>query len=138
MKATSIIDRKTPVVTCRRAEELLHDDLYGLDHEEAWVLYLSPRNTFIEKEMVSKGTLDKTAIDCRTILRQALLHNAASIIVLHNHPSGDPRPSKSDIFLTNKLRQACSLIAIKLIDHIIFGDEDFYSFDMEKTYRIIN
>ena len=70
MKATSIIDRKTPVVTCRRAEELLHDDLYGLDHEEAWILYLLPRNTFIEKEMVSKGTLDKTAIDCRTILRQ--------------------------------------------------------------------
>ena len=135
MKTTSIIDRKAPVISCRRAEELLHDDLYGLDHEEAWILYLSPRNTFIEKEMVSKGTLDKTAIDCRTILRQALLHNAASIIVLHNHPSGDATPSGSDISLTNKLRQACSLVGIELTDHIIVGEEDFYSFDMEKAYK---
>ena len=132
---TMNIDRKTTVASSRRAVELLHGDLYGLDHEEAWVLYLTTHNHLIGKEMLSKGTLDKTAIDCRTILRQALLHNAAAIIVSHNHPSGDATPSGSDISLTNKLRQACSLVGIELTDHIIVGEEDFYSFDMEIAYK---
>ena len=58
--------------------------------------------------------------------------------MLHNHPSGDPMPSTSDIFLTNKLRQACSPIDIKLIDHIIVGEEVFYSFSDERTQKNIN
>lgn len=127
----------TPVISHRTAEELLHDDLYGLDHEEAWILYLTTHCAVIGKEMVSKGTLDSTAIDCRTILRQALLHNAASIIVLHNHPSGSSHPSQHDIFFTSKLREACVLIGIKLNDHIIVGEDDFYSFDMEKSFKYL-
>ena len=127
---------KTIVATSRRAEELLHGDLYGLDHEEAWLIYLTSHNQVIAKEMVSKGTLDKTAIDCRTILRQALLHNAAAIIVSHNHPSGDSTPSRNDIFLTNKLREACSLIGINLNDHIVVGEDSFFSFCDERTFKI--
>lgn len=135
MNTTLNTDRKT-VTSSRMAESLHHGDLHGLDHEEAWILYLSPGNVYIDKEMVSKGTLDKTAIDSRTILRQALLHNAASIVVLHNHPSGDPTPSPSDISLTNKLRQACSLIGINLTDHIVIGEQEYFSFCDEQTYKI--
>ena len=138
MEPIKSFDGKPIVVTCRTAEDLLHDELHDLDHEEAWVIYLTSRRTLIDKEMVSKGTYDTTAIDCRTILRQALLHNAMSIILLHNHPSGDPKPSSNDIFFTSKLREACILMDIKLIDHIIVGGDYLYSFSDEKTYRIIN
>ena len=88
--------------------------------------------------MVSKGTLKQTSIDCRTILRQALLHNASAIIVFHNHPSGISTPSASDIQLTRELMDACRMLDISLLDHIIVGDEDFYSFSDEQTYKIIN
>ncbi len=137
MKPTPTSDWQQPIVSHRSAEELLHDDLYGLDHEEAWLIYLTTHHAVIGKEMVSKGTLDRTSIDCRTILRQALLHNAASIIVLHNHPSGSSKPSEHDIFFTKKLREACVLVGISLNDHIIVGRDDFYSFYMEKSYRYI-
>ena len=137
MRISPSTDRQRPVVSHRSAEEMLHDDLYGLDHEEAWLLYLNKLSYPIGKEMVSKGTLDSTAIDCRTIMRQALLHNAAAIVILHNHPSGSSKPSQHDIFFTNKLRQACVLMDIKLEDHIIVGEDDFYSFFMEKSYKYI-
>ena len=138
MEPIKTFDGKTLVATCRSAEDLLHDQLHDLDHEEAWVIYLTSRRTVIDKEMVSKGTFDATAIDCRTILRQTLLHNAVSIILLHNHPSGDPKPSRSDIILTDRLRQACSVMDIKLIDHIIVGGDYLYSFNDERTYKIIS
>ena len=73
------------------AVRLVYPVLYGLDHEEAWVIFLTTCNGVIAAEMLSKGTLTNTAIDSRTILRQALLHNAASIILCHNHPSGNER-----------------------------------------------
>lgn len=79
------------------AVRLVYPVLYGLDHEEAWVIFLTTCNGVIAAEMLSKGTLTNTAIDSRTILRQALLHNAASIILCHNHPSGNERPSTADI-----------------------------------------
>lgn len=103
MRISPSTDRQRPVVSHRAIEELLHDDLYGLDHEEAWLLYLNKHSHPIGKEMISKGTLDRTAIDSRTIMRQALLHNAAAIVILHNHPSGTSRPSQHDIFFTNNL-----------------------------------
>ena len=136
MKIQPNADGKIVVATSRRAEELLHDNLSTLDHEEAWLIYLTTNNTLIGMEMVSKGTLDKTAIDSRTILRQALLHNAASIILVHNHPSGVCTPSKGDIRLTDKIRQACNLLEIPLIDHIVVGEDDFYSFCDERTFKI--
>ncbi len=135
MKPTTL-DDQICVVTSRTAEELLRENLHGLDHEEVWVLYLTARNTVIGREMLSKGTLNQTSLDCRTVLRQALLHNAMSIILLHNHPSGDPRPSQQDIRFTDKLHGACRMLDIKLIDHIIVGGEHFYSFSDERTYKI--
>ena len=110
------------------ADGLLHDSLSALDHEEVWILYLTVNHTLIGMEMISKGTLDTTAIDCRTVLRQALLHNAGSIILLHNHPSGVCTPSVTDIKMTNSLHQACLLMDIPLVDHIIITEKSHYSF----------
>ena len=117
------------------AVRLVYPVLYGLDHEEAWVIFLTTCNGVIAAEMLSKGTLTSTAIDSRTILRQALLHNAASIILCHNHPSGNERPSTADIGLTENLHKACSLLDIRLIDHIIVGAEGYFSFSEEQIQK---
>lgn len=124
------------IVSCSwKAESIVHRNLCDLDHEEAWVIFLTTQNSVISIEMLSKGTLDKTSLDNRTVLRRALMNNAGAIIILHNHPSGNPMPSKSDIDFTQKLRGACDLVGIRLLDHIIVTRESFYSFADEKTFQ---
>lgn len=106
-----------------------------LDHEEVWAVFLTGNNSVICDMMLSKGTLTQTSIDCRTVLRNALLVNAASLILLHNHPSGTPLPSVSDINFTNQLRKVCALMDILLLDHIIITADTFYSFAEESTLK---
>lgn len=117
------------------AEGYLHDRISNLDHEEVWAVFLTGNHSVISEMMLSKGTLTHTAIDCRTVLRNALLVNAASVILLHNHPSGDPRPSIQDIHFTDRLRKACSLMDIQLLDHIVIGKDGFFSFADERTLK---
>ena len=124
-----------PITTAASAATMLHDRMNNLDHEEVWVIYLTSRVTPLGTEMLSKGTLTETTIDCRTVIRQVLLKNAAAIILLHNHPSGDPTPSASDIRFTDRLRKACSLMDIKFLDHIITSENAFYSFAEETTTK---
>ena len=119
----------------RDAVQMLYTVIYDLDHEEAWVIFLTAGNKVLSMEMLSKGTLTQTAIDSRTILRQALLHNAASIILCHNHPSGNELPSRADIGLTDNLRKACSLLDISLLDHIIAGEDAYFSFSDEQSNK---
>ena len=114
------------------AESIIHPKICDLDHEEVWAMYLTTRNTLIGTEMLSKGTLTQTCIDCRTVLRQVLLRNAAALILLHNHPSGDPKPSTQDIHFTARLKKACDLFEVQLLDHIITAEKGFYSFSEER------
>ena len=79
------------------------------------------------------GTLTQTSIDSRTIIKRALMNNAQGFILLHNHPSGNPLPSFHDIELTSKLRKACDLMDINLMDHIILADDCYFSFSGEKV-----
>lgn len=124
------------IISCsRQAENVIHGNLCNLDHEEAWGLFLTRQHSLISFEMLSKGTLDATILDCRTILRRALLNNAGAIIILHNHPSGNPMPSKSDITFTDKLHKACDLMGIGFLDHIIVTGEAFYSFSDDTTHK---
>ena len=118
------------------AVRLVYPALSGLDHEEAWVIFLTANNGVITTEMLSKGTLNKTAIDSRPILRQALLKNAAAIILCHNHPSGNEKPSPADIGLTDNLLKACKLMDIPLIDHIILSGSQYYSFADETVKKL--
>lgn len=121
------------ITNSRAAEAIIHDKMQTLDHEEVWAIFLDRRARVIEMQMLSKGTLSQTSIDCRTVLRNALLVNAASVILLHNHPSGDPRPSVQDVNFTAKLKRACSLLDVLLVDHIVLGEESFYSFADDTT-----
>ena len=124
------------IVNSVTAEEVLHDTMHGLDHEEVWCLFLNGSNSCLGKEMLSRGTLTQTSIDCRTVIKPALLYNATAVILLHNHPSGDPRPSVQDIHFTERLKKACSLMDISLIDHIVIGKDGFYSFAEEITNKL--
>lgn len=120
----------------KEAARLVYPALSGLDHEEAWVFFLTSHHGVISTEMLSRGTLDRTAIDSRTILRQTLLKNAAAIILCHNHPSGNEKPSLADIGLTDNLQKACKLMDIPLLDHIILSNGKYYSFADEVARQI--
>lgn len=85
--------------------------------------------------MVSMGTLTSTSIDNRTVIKRALMNNAAGIILLHNHPSGNPCPSIQDIQFTNGLKRACDLMDVKLLDHVIIGNDSFFSFSEERIFN---
>ena len=119
------------------AANLLREDLNDLDHEESWVLYLNNCNRPLGKLMITVGSIASTIIDHRRIVKQALLCNATRIILFHNHPSGNPLPSKADITETEKLKKACDLFEISLLDHIIIAEDSFYSFadETRKSFR---
>ena len=110
------------------AESIIIPELQTLDHEESWVLFLTADNRLLCKEMITKGTLTSTPLDARTILRRALLNNAAAIILTHNHPSGNPAPSNSDIKMTADIKDACNLMSITLVDHLIISTDSYFSF----------
>lgn len=102
--------------------------LGSLSHEEMWVLYLSSSNRILEKRRMSVGGLSSLTTDCRLIVRHALTLVAASIIVVHNHPSGLAEPSGEDEQFTRRLREAAALFDIALLDHIIVSRGGSYSF----------
>lgn len=116
-----------------QAANQLHAYLKYLDHEELWAIYLTQDNRLISQELLTKGSLTSTVIDARTVIKQALLKNAVSVILLHNHPSGNARPSTADIRQTDIIRSACQLMDIKLLDHLIIAANSYFSFAEDKT-----
>ena len=102
--------------------------LADLPHEELWVMLLNRSNRMIENIRISKGGVSGTVIDSRIILNRALARLASGIIICHNHPSGNPEPSKADIAITDKIESAAKTMDIRLIDHIIIADTEYYSF----------
>jgi DNA repair protein RadC len=121
-------DYLTPIKASAQAAGYLREDLRNLDHEESWILLLNSANLPLAKKMITVGTIKSTQIDHRRIIKEALLTNATAIILFHNHPSGTPDQSVADINETNKLRKACDIFDISLLDHIILTDESYYSF----------
>jgi DNA repair protein RadC len=98
------------------------------NHEEFWILLLSRSCKIIAKELISKGGLSGTVADPKIIFSIALQHQASSIILAHNHPSGNLKPSQQDIDLTRKIHQAGKILDIGVLDHLIITDGGFYSF----------
>lgn len=97
-------------------------------HESFWAVYLNNKNKFIHDSELFRGTVDRTAVYPREIVRKAIEVDATRIIVLHNHPSGSLSPSSHDIRLTVELKKALALLDINLIDHIIIANDSYYSF----------
>lgn len=96
--------------------------------EKFCAIYLDTKKNVIRFKTLFKGTLDKSTVHPREIFKEALLLSASSVIVMHNHPSGDINPSIEDIEITNSLIKSGEMLGIKLVDHIIFGNNAYYSF----------
>lgn len=105
---------------------LMRPLIAGLDREQFWVLLLNGRNRAIGINLVSIGALTATLVHPREVMKPAILSNAAAIVLVHNHPSGDPAPSPEDIALTQRLWAAGELLGIRVLDHVVVGAEDAY------------
>ena len=119
------------VRSSRDIYELFHPLLCDLPTEEFWILLLNQAARVIDKVRISRGGLDQTTADVRTILREALLQRATQLALVHNHPSGNVHPSTDDIHLTQAVREAARLMNIRLLDHVIVTDGGYYSFNDE-------
>lgn len=104
-------------------EQLRHSE-----KEKFVLILLNSRNQLIHDEVLSIGTVNATLVSPREIFIEALKIEASNIIILHNHPSGDPTPSRQDLLITNKIKEVSGLVEIPLIDHIIIGDNQYFSF----------
>ena len=116
--------------TIRTPEEVVaycNASLAGQSDECVELIYLSVRNTVIGTEIISSGTLDRVSISPRKIVERALAAKAAAIILVHNHPSGDPTPSMDDVVMTKEVVRAAALLGISVHDHIIVGKGRHYS-----------
>ncbi|QOD62294.1 DNA repair protein RadC [Polaribacter haliotis] len=99
-----------------------------LEHEEFWVLFLNNSNKVMAKSQISKGGLTATIVDVRLLFKRALELASVAIIVCHNHPSGKLQPSNADKQLTQKIKDAGTTLDIKLLDHLIITQKDYFSF----------
>ncbi|MBE0648213.1 MAG: DNA repair protein RadC [Bacteroidales bacterium] len=97
-------------------------------YEEFWILLLNRANRLIRKESISEGGISGTVVDPKKIFKIALDYHATGIILAHNHPSGNTRPSESDIRITHKIAEAGKLLEVSVLDHIIIADGEFFSF----------
>lgn len=104
------------------------DEMRCLEAEHFYAAYLDSKSMLIKYEVLFKGSVKESLVFMREIIRNALKCDAVRIVVLHNHPSGDPTPSHADIITTNKLHRACDIVDIPLVDHIIIGDNTYVSF----------
>lgn len=108
--------------------DLMQPLLGDLDHEEFWILLLNNANKLKYKWQLSIGGITATLVDVRLIYKKALEMGATSIILCHNHPSGNLKPSQSDIMLTKKIIKGARLLDVKILDHVIITESSFYSF----------
>ncbi len=122
------IVKRERIVTSMDANALIRHLLIDLPHEEFWVIYLNRSNAVIKKEMISRGGISGTVVDSRLIFKAAIESLASSIILCHNHPSGNRRPSEQDIQITKKIKAAGQLLEIPVLDHVIICEESYYSF----------
>ena len=123
--------QRIKVKTAQQAYNVMIPELMDLPVEQFWVITLTRNNLLIHKRPVSTGGVSGTIADPKVIFKTALEDKASNIILVHNHPSGNARPSKADIRLTNKLLEAGRMLDIPVVDHLIFTDEGFYSFAEE-------
>lgn len=121
------------VNTPESAYKLMLPVLKDLDHEQCWALFLNRKCFVLGKEMLTAGSLEKTIIDTVRILRRAIEKQSASVILVHNHPSGDPSPSPADIRQTEQVKKALATVEITLLDHVIVSGDRFYSFAEERS-----
>lgn len=119
---------KPQVRSSKDAFHALYPLVSDLPHEEFWVLLLNKANKIIGSEKISAGGTDATLVDAKVLFRKAIEGQAVSIILCHNHPSGNLKPSQADVDLTKKLKQGGEIVGVQVLDHLIIADGKYYSF----------
>ena len=123
-----------PIKTAKDVFDYVSPKLNGLDKEKFIVLHLDTKNNITKKEVVSVGILNASIIHPREIFKSAIKESSNSIILVHNHPSGDPAPSSEDRDVTKQLCSAGELLSISVLDHVIVGANGYYSFKEEGCF----
>jgi len=118
----------TKISSSQDAFELLRPIIGELPHEEFWIAYLNNANKVLHTAQLSKGGLTGTLVDVRIVMKQALELGAVGLILAHNHPSGTLKPSSEDKKVTEKLKAAAKSLDIKVLDHLIVTQKDYFSF----------
>ena len=119
----SPVDRDTPIRSAGDVAQRMADRLRRLDREEVWVLLLDTKHRVVGTHVVSIGHLSGAPVHPRELFKEAIRRSAAAVVVVHNHPSGDPTPSADDLALTRRLRKVGDVVGIEVLDHVIIGDE---------------
>lgn len=121
-----------PIKSAKDVYDYCYPKLNGADKEHFMILHLDTRNRVIKDEIVSVGTLNSSLIHPREVFKSAIKESANAVILVHNHPSGDTEPSKEDMKITDILFKSGDLLSIKVLDHVIIGNNGYYSFSERK------
>jgi DNA repair protein RadC len=116
--------------------EMMQPIIGELSHEEFWVLFLNNSNKIISKSQLSKGGITGTIVDVRIVFKLALETRATSLILCHNHPSGNLQPSEADKEITKKIKFAGESLDVKVLDHLIITESKYYSFVDEGIFNL--
>lgn len=127
-RCTALQKDKLKINQSKLVFEFVKNHFYGLQHEEFHVLFLNNSNILLDHQCISKGGITSTVADGRIIFKEALMKNATGIILIHNHPSGNPKPSDSDVNLTKNLKEFGKCVEISIFDHLIIADNFYFSF----------
>lgn len=122
------IPERHQIKSSRDAFDFLYPNIEDKHHEEFWVLYLNRANRVIDGVMISRGGISGTVTDVKIILKHAVDRRASGMILCHNHPSGHTTPSNADIKITRKLKNAADYLDIQVLDHLVTGENSYYSF----------
>ena len=123
------------LTTSKEAATLLHPCFNGIDHEEVWILIVKGKNPVTSKR-IGMGNQESVPIDKKGIIKEVLLTGGDGIVLSHNHPSSNPRPSMADISETRKLNSMLKTLDLHLIDHIIFAGKSYFSFAEEQIMNL--
>ena len=124
----SVETHKVKITSSADAFNILSQHLIDLPHEEFWTIFLDRANQVLKIQKLTSGGISGTVVDQRFIFKMAMDHFSSSIILAHNHPSGNLKPSQQDVHLTNKLRDAGKLLDITVHDHLILAGKSYFSF----------
>jgi DNA repair protein RadC len=129
-KDTEAVKREK-IVSSKSVFAMMQPQMIDLPHEEFWLIMLNRASCVIKKELISRGGVSGTVVDTKIIFKTAIENHASSIIICHNHPSGNLKPSDADIKITKNIKEAGRIMEIYLADHLIITDNGFYSFSDE-------
>ena len=127
-RAMEVNDTNLPTIVTPKDVVAQLTDLRHNKKEHFVALYLNARNQLVHKETISMGTLNTNLVHPREVFEPALKHSAAGIMVAHNHPSGDPKPSEDDLEITKRLAEAGKMMGVELLDHVIIAVNNHFSF----------